>query len=278
MKNKFLLKIGIILCLVGIVFFSIYPPLYERFTAKDSYYSHGFLVPFICLFLIWRKRKVIKNLFPPYPCKQGLILLICGLLLHSISFFLKFNFGSYIALVIVLLGISLYLLGRKITRQLLFPIFFLIFMLPLPKVLIIGISFKMKMIVAKASSLILNIVIPNVQRGSTIYLPNDSLMIGDPCSGLRSLISLLTLGTLATQFISGGKGKKLFLLALTVPIALISNIIRIILLLIVTYVYGKKVALGFFHDLSGFLTFAFAFLCLWAIVKVLKCLPLVENS
>ena len=95
--------------------------------------------------------------------------------------------------------------------------------------------------------------------------------MGDPCSGLRSLISLLALGAIFTQFISGSIARKNILFLSAVPIALVSNVLRIIALLWVTYVYGERVALGFFHDLSGMLVFVIAFLGLITVTKVLKC-------
>jgi exosortase len=243
-----------------------------RFLAADSYYSHGFLVPLVSAYLIWRKRKRLKELLPARPCKSGLALLVGGLILHLISTLLKINFGSYFSLLIVLAGLALYLFGKRITRELIFPLTFLIFMIPLPSVIIIAVSFKMKVLAAQTASWTVNLIgIPTTRDGSTIYLPESFLLVGDPCSGLRSLISLLALGTVFTQFISGGLIRKITLFLSSIPIALISNVLRIISLLLVTHIYGERAALGFFHDLSGILVFIFAFIGLIIIMRFLKC-------
>lgn len=246
--------------------------LAERFLAADSYYSHGFLVPLVSAYLSWRKRKRLKRLLPAQSSKSGLLFLAAGLFLHFTSTLLKLNFGSYLSLPIVLTGLVLYLFGKRIARELTFPLAFLVFMLPLPSVTIIAISFKMKILASQLAALAANLMsIPATRDGSTIYLPRGYLVVGDPCSGLRSLISLLALGAVFTQFISGSMLKRNLLFLSAIPIALISNVLRIILLLLVTYVYGEKAALGFFHDFSGMLVFAFAFIGLAMVMRLLKC-------
>lgn len=263
--------------LIIILFTAIYTPTFislaERFLAADSYYSHGFLVPLVCAYLSWRKRRKLKqSLSSPTP-KSGLALLVAGLLLHFISTILKINFGSYLSLPIVLFAMVSYLFGKMVAGELLFPISFLVFMLPLPSVMIIAVSFKMKMLAAHLATQAVNMMqISAVRDGSTIYLPNGSnLLVGDPCSGLRSLISLLALGAVFTQFVQGSRLKKKFLFLSAIPIALISNIFRIISLILVTYVYGERVALRFFHDFSGMLVFVLAFVGLAIVMRSLKC-------
>lgn len=265
-------QIGIIVILAIVVFTPTLIDMAGRFAAADSYYSHGYLVPAVSAYLVWRKRRRLKKLLPARPCGAGLILLIGGLFLLLVSTFLKINFATYFSLPVVLAGMVLYLLGKRIARELLFPLVFLVFMLPLPSMVIIHISFKMKMLAAQIASGAVNVMgISTIRDGSTIHLPHGSLEVGDPCSGLRSLISLLALGAVFTRFMSGSILKKTLLFLSSVPIALGSNALRLISLLLVTYVYGEKAALGFFHDLSGMLVFVFAFIGLTIIVRLLRC-------
>ena len=265
-------KIALIIILLISAYLPVFISLSERFLAVDSYYSHGFLVPLVSLYLIWRKRKKLQTFLPASSCKFGLVLLVAGLLLHFVSTALKINFGSYASLPIVLGGLVLYLFGKKITREILFPLAFLIFMVPLPSVAIITITFKMKIFTAQIASRIVSMMgISAIRGGSTIYLPRDFLVVGDPCSGLRSLISLLALGAIFAQVIAGSRIKKSALFLSTIPIAVISNAARIVLLLLITHVYGKEAALGFFHDFSGMLVFVFAFIGLTIVMRLLKC-------
>ena len=270
---QFYYKILPIIILTIAVYTPAFIGLGQKFLAADSYYSHGFLVPLVSAYLIWRKRKRIESLLSAASSSgTGLILLVTGLSLHFISTALKINFASYLSLPIVLGATALYLFGKRITRELLFPLAFLIFMLPLPSVLIIAISFKMKLLAAQLACWAVNMIGIQVTRdGSTVYLPHASLVVGDPCSGLRSLISLLALGAVFTQFIRGSALRKSAFFLSAIPVAIISNVLRIILLILVTYVYGEKAALGFFHDFTGMLVFVFAFIGLIIAARLLRC-------
>ena len=105
-------------------------------------------------------------------------------------------------------------------------------MFPLPLVAINAISFPMKMFATKSSVFILRetLHIPMRNEGFMIFFPDASLLIGNPCSGLRSLISFLALGAIFAYFLKASKVKKFSLFLLAIPVALISNIIRVILL------------------------------------------------
>ena len=262
---------SVIALLVLILFIPIYKGLFERFTARDSYYSHGFLIPFISLFLVWRRRKILKTL-PVKPCGVGLFVLAGGVIIYLISLALKINFSSYFAIPIIINGIVLYAGGKKITKELLFPIWFLVFMLPLPKVLIIGVAYKLKSIVGEWAAFAVGKMGIEAKRvGSTIHYPGGFLLIGDPCSGLRSLISFLALGALFTQFTDVSLWKKNVVFLFTIPIALFSNFLRVISLVVLSYIYGEGITKGFAHDFSGIMVFIIGFLCFLGVIKLLKC-------
>ncbi len=268
---KWLLKIGV-LCIVFLaLFYPTYSHLFTRFNARDSYYSHGFLIPFVCLYLVFRKKDKLLSIKPESE-PAGLFIILAGVLFYIISSFLKINFFTYLAIPVSILGIVLYLGGKKITKELLFPISFLFFMLPLPKVVIIGISFKLKLMVAQvATFLALNMGVQAERVGSTIYYPGGELLVGDPCSGLRSLVTFLALGALCTQFTKARLWRRTALFVSAIPIALLSNLTRITFLVMVSYIYGEKVALGFLHDFSGIMVFVLGFVCLIGASKLLRC-------
>ena len=268
---KSLMKIVLLGALFLFLFHPVYKHLAERFNAPDSYYSHGYLIPFICLYLVWRKRSILKNITPK-PVFAGLFIIIGGILLHLGGMALKINFVSYAAIPIVLLGMSLYLGGVKITKELFFPIAFLVFMLPLPRVITIGITFKLKIMAAQAAVFIAHSIGVEARAlGSTIYYRGGSLLVGDPCSGLRSLITFIALGALFTQLTRGTIFRKTLLFLSSIPVALLSNILRITFLLLVSYVYGSSVALGFLHEFSGVMVFVLGFIGLFFLAKALRC-------
>ncbi len=144
-------------------------------------------------------------------------------------------------------------------------------MIPLPLVIIGNLTVKLKLFAAQAATFVLNhIGFPCYRDGSIIAMPNSFTVVEAPCSGLRSLISLLTLGLLFSYIVKVSFVKKAIIFISSAPIAIVSNIIRIVLLAAVNDLYGEKVAMGFFHDFTGFLVFAIAFAGLYTVSSLLE--------
>ncbi len=241
----------------------------DRWFAKESYYGHGFLIPLVSLFIVWQRKDILKK------CKisaetTGLWIAAAGILIHIVCAALKVYFMSGFSFIFVLYGLILFFFGKEITRNLIFPIFFLFAMVPLPLVIIGNLVVRLKLAAIQCSVFILNhIGFSSIKDGSIIKMPGSFLVIGDPCSGLRSLISLLTLGALFAFTMKMSYIKKAFFLLMSIPIAIASNVLRITLLCVINDLYGEKV-LGYFHDPSGFLVFAFAFVALFTTGKALE--------
>ena len=271
MNKTILIWVSIIAGLLFCAYYEAIGHLIQRFEARDSYYSHGYMVPFVSAYLVWRKRKELATI-EPQGSFWGLPFIVIGLFIHVVSYFLKINFTTYASCMVVLFGTVLFLGGWKITRVLLFPLIFLIFMIPLPRVIILGISFEMKLFASEISSWLINLVgIETSVSGSRIFYPGGFLLIGDPCSGLRSLISFLALGTVVVQLTSGNIWKKGVLFASVIPIALLSNVVRIIVLTVASYIYGSQIVDGFLHDFMGIMVFVIGFVSLIALMNILKC-------
>ncbi len=270
MKKDALIKLSVLGVLVLIAYIPAFQWMLNRWGAKDTYYSHGYLVPFISAFIVWLKRKELAKLSIK-PEISGWILFVLGLLIHAIGTRFRVSFASGFSLVIVLVGMVLLLLGKDWLKKLSFPISFLLFMIPLPSVLIASMSFKLKIFAAQASTVILrSIGIPAMREGSLIRTLHARLMVEDPCSGIRSLIALIALGALAAYFSDMSRIKKTLLFLSSIPIAVGTNIIRIVSLAAVSEIYGEKYATGIFHDTMGILVFIFAFLGLMLVQKLLE--------
>lgn len=277
MKKVFYPGTMFICLFIFLLFLPIYSHLLGRFGTRESYYSHGYLVPFIIAYLVFRKRNRLKEI-EPQNIFSGLVILILGLILYLVSLFLKSNFTTYLSLPIVILGILLYLKGKEFAKELSFSLAFLLFMLPLPEVMIVGISFKLKILAAQLATNLGNLIgIKAILSGSTIFYPGGTLLVGDPCSGLRSLITFLALGALFTQFTKASLIKKASLFLSAVPIAIISNLLRLTFLLLVGFVYGQEATTGLVHDVSGYLVFVLGFLGLMLASKILRCKLAIEN-
>ncbi len=267
---------GLLAAVFLVTFYPAFTWMYMRFTAPGSYYTHGFLIPFISAFLIYRKKDELRKITPA-PSPGGLILILFGLALHILGgIMFGIGFASGISLIIVLLGISLYIFGKKITGKVLFPVLFLIFMVPLPEVLLISLTFRMKMDAARMGTAIVTAMnIPAERAGSIIHLPNGILTVGDECSGINSLISLVTLSTLFGYLADVSLWKKVSFVLLAVPVALIANTGRVVFLIIAAFIYGIEAAGGdLIHYGSGMFLWmvALAILVLvWRFFKLKAC-------
>ena len=241
------------------IYHSTFLWLYDRYVTADSYYSHGFLVPLVTIFFIWRKGEKFKVLSPSYSI-WGLVLVVWALLLHILSIWAHVFFTSGISILFLVFGLSLFLFGREITKEILFPLSFLVFMLPLPLKAVSVFSFPLKMYVTEFSVVLVSKMgIPAFRQGFHIHLSNASLTIGNPCSGLRSLISFMALGAIFAYLLKASLGRKIFMILLAIPIALFSNMTRVIALTLAANFWGTKTASpgGFFHDSSGIAVFVF---------------------
>ena len=267
-------KKEISLLITGVLFILTYVPtflwMWERWFVRDSYYSHGILIPFVSGFLIWQQRSELVRL-PHTPSRWAVPLITTGLAIHLISSVLRVYFSSGFSMIIVLTGLILYFYGSEVLKKVSFPVAFLVFMVPVPLVVISGISFKLKIFAAELAKEMLNdLRLPAIRVGSMIKMRHTYIMVDDVCSGLRSLISLTALASIFAYWIKGGMAKKAIVFLSSIPIAIITNVFRIALLSFISEVWGAQYATGFTHDFSGFLVFALAFVLLFMMVKLLE--------
>jgi exosortase len=244
--------------------------MYERWIAADSYTSHGFLVPLVSAYFVYQQRAQLMR-ETRRPSAWGLVLVGCALAIFCVSGLLRVYFTSGSALVLCLTGMLAYWGGWHWVRRLWFPLFFLVFMLPLPEVAIARANLWLKLVVARAAVAGVEAVgIPIVMNGARLQLQNAELIVGDVCSGLRSIIALIALGVLYAHTY-GGKGwmVRSALLSAVLPAAVVANVLRIFLNVVFVHFFGKEFlfsplfSLPFvgeidLHLLSGFLVFVFA--------------------
>jgi exosortase len=192
------------------------------------------------------------------------------LALHVLGTMLYFFFLSGIALFLFIIGAALVLVGTKITKIILFPLVYLVFALPLPIVVIDKISFPLKVFVAKVGVNIVSFLGISVFReGFLITIPAGTLVVGNPCSGLRSIITFLALGALFAYSFKMSRLKKWLLFLASLPIAVASNMIRVTALILISHYYGLDAAGPdtLLHNLTGILVFALGLFLFFSIAN-----------
>ncbi len=271
MKKIDLYKIVTLGAVTIIAYFPTILWMIDRWNAKDTYYSHGFLIPFISGFIVWTKRKQLASLRVSGLAGWGWGLFGAGMGIHIVSAVLRVYFTSAFSMLLTLAGLILIFLGRQYLKALWFPLSFLVFMMPLPLVAIANISFQLKIFAAKIATGIINgMGVPAIRDGSIIRTMHAYLSVEDPCSGIRSLIALIALGALMAYFTDISRVKKAVLFLSAVPIAIGANVFRIVALSMVSEIYGSKYATGWFHDTMGIAVFVIAFAGLSMVGKLLE--------
>jgi len=233
-------------------------------------FSHGFLIPIVSFYFVYERRKQLSALSPS-AAWGGFGLIVFGIFLLLLGNLATEYFTMRFSMLVVLGGIVLFLLGKEFSKTLLFPIAFLIFMIPIPSVLMDRITFPMQLFASSLAAKSLYLIgIPALREGNIIQLANTSLEVAEACSGIRSLISLLALSVVFALFSQKTTLKRVLLVLSTFPIAIIANAARVTGTGILAHTYGDKVAQGFFHGFSGWILFVVAFVCLFLVGAVLS--------
>ena len=230
--------------------------------STEAEYGHGWLVPFICAYMVWG-RKACLEVQPASVWALGL--LAGAAVMAFIGAISGLFFLLHIALVVAIIAVVGLLFGRAGMVQLAAPLAFLSFAVPLPYVIEVALTSKLQLLSSHIGvAFIERMGIVVYLAGNVIDLGAVKLQVVEACSGLRYLYPLMSLGFLAAYFYSGPGWIRGLLLVSTVPITVLLNSVRIALMAWLVEHFGLEVAQGFFHDFEGWVIFAGCMLILAA--------------
>jgi len=235
---------------------------------SNDYYAHGPLIPLVSAFLIWRRWG--EDNPTRGSTYAGLALLLGGASANIWAARLRAPYFSALCVIVVLSGLVLFLRGPEALRRQAFPLAFLAAAIPFPFVERIGVPLQV-MTAYWAAQLASVAGLPVAQSGAQLSLEGCSLVVGAPCSGLRSLVTFVSLTVLLIYLTRGAWPAKLAFTALALPIALAANVLRVTSLLAVAHIWGEAVALQYYHTAFGIVFYVFALALLFALLGVLRC-------
>lgn len=237
--------------------------------ATDDNYSHGFLVVPVVLFLAWERREQLSSA-ARRPSGLGLVAVLGSLVLLAAGTLGAELFLTRVAMVGVLAGLVLFVFGWTHLRLLAFPLAFLLLMIPLPAILFNQIALPLQLQASQVGEAGLGwFGVPVLREGNVMILASTTLEVAEACSGIRSLVSLLTLGIVYGYVIDSRSWVRWLLALATVPIAVVTNGLRVAGTGIAAHYYGPDAAEGFLHTFSGWLVFVSALALLFALREVL---------
>jgi exosortase len=243
-----------------------YAVLYWHVVAKlvfdwynDDNYSHGFLIVPIAAYLAWERRDRLRAATAA-PSALGLVVVVgsVGVLLAGILG--SELFLTRISIIGVLAGTLLFLFGWQHLRILAFPVAFMLLMIPIPAIIFNQIAFPLQLLASRFGEAAMGVAdVPVLREGNVLILANTTLEVAEACSGIRSLVSLLTLAIVLGYFSDRRLLVRTLVAASSVPVAVITNGFRVAGTGIAAHRFGAAAAEGFFHEFSGWLVFLAAF-------------------
>ncbi|MGO8986420.1 MAG: exosortase/archaeosortase family protein [Terriglobales bacterium] len=238
--------------------------------AHDPNFEHGIFVPFFALFVLWQDRKRLQAITPA-PSWSGLPLVALALALLILGVLGAENFLSRVSLLILLAGLIVLFEGWTFFRAVLFPWAFLILMIPIPALILQQITFPLQIRAASTASALLELVqVPVLRQGNVIQLASMPLDVAEACSGIRSLLTLVTLAIIYGYLMETRIWVRVALVCSAVPIAVAANSFRIFGTGLLVQYWDPEKAEGFYHQMGGWLIFVVALFMFFAVHKLIS--------
>ena len=261
-----------LLLLIAWLYASILKHLFLQWVgpSSDPNFQHGIFVPLFALFVLWQDRKKLKAVSPA-PSWTGLPLVVLSLLMLVLGVLGAELFFSRVSLLILLAGLIILFQGWTFFRAVLFPWAFLILMIPIPNLILQQVTFPLQLLASKMATVLLQLVgVPVLRQGNVIVLASMPLDVAEACSGIRSLLTLVTLAIIYGYMMETRWWVRVALACSAVPIAVAANSFRVFGTGLLVQYWDPDKAEGFFHIFSGWLIFVVALIMLFAVHRAIS--------
>ena len=263
----------VVLLLIGWLYGSILVSLYQTWLGpaplRDPNFEHGIFVPLFALYVLWQDRKRLQAI-SPRPSWAGVPLIVLSVIMLVLGVLGAELFFSRTSLLVMIAGLVILFEGWTFFRAVLFPWAFLFLMIPIPKLIINEITFPLQLLASRLATGLLEIVgVPVLRQGNVIGLAAMKLDVVEACSGLRSLLSLVTLAIIYGYLMETRNWVRVLLVCLAVPIAVAANSFRIFGTGLLVQYWDPAMAEGFYHSLGGELIFVVALIMFFAVHRLI---------
>ena len=253
-----------------LMFVPAYSELADTIWAGDEQ-GHGPIILGVSLWLLWAKRGALAELTPQPQVASAAVLMALAIAAYALGRSQVIWTLEIGAQILVLEALLLAFVGGAALRVAWFPLAFLVFMIPWPGDWVVALTSPLKAAVSSvAASLLHLLAYPVGQSGVTLTVGPYQLLVADACAGLNSMFTLEALGLLYMNLMRHTSvPRNVALAVLIVPIAFIANIVRVMILVLVTFHFGDEAGQGFVHDFAGLVLFVVALLLIFAVDAVL---------
>ncbi|MDQ2734222.1 MAG: exosortase B [Pseudomonadota bacterium] len=233
--------------------------------------AHGALILLVMLWLFWNLRHRIAAVAARPAPLWGWPLFAFGLFVYFVGRVFSISILEFGSQAFVAAGVLLLIKGRGAIRIAWFPLLYFVFMIPLPGILVDAVTEPLKQWISTIVVAVLyDVGYPISRSGVIISIGQYQMLVADACSGLHSMYSLSALGTLF-MYIMQRKGilHNGIMLASILPIAFTANIVRVMVLVLITYHFGDAAGQGFLHGAAGMVLMLVALACFFALDALL---------
>jgi exosortase len=228
-------------------------------------YSHGFLIVPAVAYLLYEKRQEIAAL-PVRPSVAGLAIAVFSQVVHLVGFLGAEFFLQRLSLLMLVAGMVVFFLGWRHLWATIFGFVLVALAIPLPQIIFNQIALPLQLLASQVAEVFLNLAgVPVFRDGNVLQLARQTLNVTEACSGVRSLISLFSLGLMGAYFVPMKTWAQLLFVGSTVPVAIFTNAFRVFATGLLAIWFGPKAAEGFFHTFSGWVMFLVAMVILFLI-------------
>lgn len=237
---------------------------------NDPDYSHGIVVPFVAAAIVFRRRREISRIKMQPKVRAALAVIVASQLIYLAGYFGAEFFLQRSSVVICLCGMILLFLGWEFLRQLALPLLLLELCIPLPAVLMNQITQPLQLMASAGSEAVIRLCgIPVYRSGNLLVMAHQTLNVSEACSGIRSLVSLVTLAVIMVSFIRVPWIVRALFVASAAGVAIIANALRVSGVGVLGHYLGTRFTVGFWHLLEGWSVFIVAFVLLSLELKLI---------
>jgi len=272
-----LFSLAVLTSLVVVMYAPVLSPMARQWWS-DPNYGHALLVPVFVAYVLWRERARWQAV-PTLASDSGFLIMLLAVGLLLLGMLSAELFTARVSLIILISGMVVFLAGWRMVRSIAFPLGYLMFMIPLPALVYYQLTFPLQLWASRLGAYgLVMLGVHTLRHGNLLILPNATLEVVEACSGVRSLLSLLAAVVAYGYLTEQSMWKRCLLVALTIPVVILSNGLRLVAAGVLSFVYGPGVDSGPAHALLGLAFFGLAFLSILLIHRALRYIPNRWNS
>ncbi len=276
MPTKRAFKINSLIYLPWLLVAAMYLPVFRQLYAfrwQMIDYTHAYFILPVFLWLVWLKRRELELVFcktPPCSGYGGLAALVLGAALFVFGWRNDYMLVSALSFIVVVAGLAAYLYGSAILKAIRFPVLYLLLLVPPPLGILDAVTLPMRYATSvMAVGVVRSFFLPVTRSGLLLYAGGTEIFMGQPCSGFRSLIAMLSLGLVYAYLHKGPFKNKVVLVASIIPLAFLCNVLRVSAMCAATCWFGREIGERV-HDIGGYVVFGLLILGMLAVERLME--------